>query len=49
MVNSYSTDNTVKIASSMGADVYQNVFVNNVIQFNWALDNVSIDTKWTCA
>ena len=49
VVDSYSTDNTVKIASSMGADVYQNVFVNNAIQFNWALDNVSIDTKWTCA
>lgn len=47
VVDSYSTDNTVKIASSMGADVYQNVFVNNAIQFNWALDNVSIDTKWT--
>ena len=31
----------------MGADVYENKFENYARQFNWALDNTGIDTKWT--
>ena len=47
VVDSFSTDKTVEIAREMGADVYENKFENYARQFNWALDNTGIDTKWT--
>lgn len=46
VVDSYSDDETIQIAKKMGAEVYQNKFVNYATQFNWALDNVNITTKW---
>lgn len=46
IVDSYSTDDTVAIAASLGAQVYQNPWVNNAVQFNWALDNLPITTEW---
>jgi hypothetical protein len=30
----------------MGAEVYRNDWVNHATQFNWALDNLDIDTPW---
>lgn len=46
VVDSYSSDDTIKIAKSLGAEVYQNPFVNQAKQFQWALDNCKISTEW---
>ncbi|MBK8805444.1 MAG: glycosyltransferase family 2 protein [Bacteroidales bacterium] len=47
VVDSYSTDNTVEIATSFGAKVFQKKWENNhAKQFNWALDNLPIKTEW---
>lgn len=46
LVDSGSSDRTVAIASSMGADVYSNRFVNHSAQLNWGLDNSDIRTAW---
>ncbi len=46
VVDSFSTDNTVKIAISLGARVYQNRWKNYASQFNWALLNCPIRSKW---
>ncbi len=37
---------TIDIARRMGARVFQNPFVHQVQQFNWALDNCEIKTDW---
>jgi glycosyltransferase involved in cell wall biosynthesis len=39
VVDSFSTDRTVKLAKSLGAEVMQRAFVNHAEQFQWALDN----------
>lgn len=46
VVDSYSTDNTIKIVNNLGAKTYQNPFVNQAIQFNWALQNCEINSHW---
>ncbi|MDO6739317.1 glycosyltransferase family 2 protein [Wenyingzhuangia sp. 2_MG-2023] len=46
VVDSYSSDNTVKIAKRLGAKVYQNSWVNYATQFNWALENCNIQSDW---
>lgn len=46
IVDSESTDRTIEICKQYGARVYQNPFVNQALQFNWALDNVSIKNDW---
>jgi len=46
VVDSFSTDNTVKLAESLGAEVYQNVWVNYANQFQWALDHCAIGSEW---
>ena len=47
VVDSGSTDATVRIARDAGADVLEHPFENYARQFNWALDNGAIDTAWT--
>jgi glycosyltransferase involved in cell wall biosynthesis len=47
VVDSFSTDNTVEIARNAGAEVFENPFRNYADQFNWALDNCRISSKWT--
>ncbi len=47
VVDSCSTDNTVDVARKMGAEVLIHPFENHARQFNWALDNADIITKWT--
>lgn len=47
VVDSYSTDKTVEIAKQLGATVYQNKYVNQAQQFQWALDHCPISTEWT--
>lgn len=47
VVDSYSTDQTCEIARSCGAVVFQNKYVNQAQQFQWALDNCPIRAEWT--
>ena len=46
VVDSFSTDKTVEIASGMGAKVLQNPFVSQAAQFKWAIDNTDISSSW---
>ncbi len=46
VVDSYSTDQTTKLAMNLGARVFSNEWVNYSNQFNWALKNTSIKTDW---
>jgi len=46
VVDSGSTDSTVKIAESFGASVYTNPFVNQAVQYNWAMDNLPLKSEW---
>lgn len=46
VIDSYSTDNTVKIANENGATVLQHIFVNQSKQYQWAMENIQICTKW---
>jgi len=47
VVDSGSTDDTVELAIKYGAEVSSHPFENYARQFNWAIDNTRIDTKWT--
>ena len=44
VVDSYSTDKTVDIARSLGAEVIQHEFINQAKQFIYALNNLDIKT-----
>lgn len=46
VVDSYSDDQTLEIAGNMNVRVFQNKFINQSQQFNWALENLPIKTKW---
>lgn len=46
VIDSFSSDKTTEIAKKMGAKVYQNPFVNQAVQFNWALANCNIQNDW---
>ncbi len=46
VVDSGSTDKTVQIACSLGAEIFTHPFVHYADQFNWALRNTHINTKW---
>ena len=46
VVDSFSTDDTCDIARSLGAEVVQHPFKNQADQFNWAIDNLNIETEW---
>ena len=46
VVDSYSSDNTVKIAGELGAKVLQNPWKNYATQFQWGLENAEIKSSW---
>jgi glycosyltransferase involved in cell wall biosynthesis len=46
VIDSFSQDDTVEIATSLGARVYQNPWKNHANQFQWALTNCPIETPW---
>ncbi|WP_339386218.1 glycosyltransferase family 2 protein [Vibrio caribbeanicus] len=47
VIDSCSDDDTVVIAESLGAKVYQNAWPgNHAKQFQWGLDNCPIETEW---
>ena len=47
VIDCFSQDKTVDIASGYeNVTVLQNKWVNHAVQFNWALDNAPIETKW---
>lgn len=46
VVDSFSTDRTLEIARSHGAEVLQRAFKNQADQFQWALDNCDLATDW---
>jgi glycosyltransferase involved in cell wall biosynthesis len=46
VVDSFSRDRTVEIATALGANVLQRNFINYAKQFQWALDNAPITAKW---
>lgn len=46
VVDSFSVDSTRQIALKHGARFFQNKFINQGIQFNWALDNIEIKNSW---
>jgi glycosyltransferase involved in cell wall biosynthesis len=46
VVDSGSTDGTLKLAKSMGARICQSTWRGFASQRNWALDNAEIETDW---
>ena len=46
IIDSFSNDATESICKAAGARFLQNPFVNQAIQFNWALDNVALKHDW---
>lgn len=47
IVDCFSTDGTQEIARKLGAGVVEHKWPGNqAAQFNWALDNLEIDTEW---
>ena len=48
IIDSFSSDRTVEIARSLGAEVYQNAWENNyAAQLNWGITQVNAQTTWT--
>lgn len=46
IVDSFSSDKTCEIAKNNLASVFQNPFVNQAKQFQWAIDNCGIESHW---
>ena len=46
LVDSFSTDKTVEIARKNGCEIYEHEFKHYGAQFQYALDNCNIRTKW---
>lgn len=46
IADSFSTDDTLRIAQEHGARVVQHPFTNHATQFNWALTQLDSDTDW---
>lgn len=49
VVDSGSTDQTIAICRSYGVEPVQHAYVNHASQWQWALDNLPIETDWVLA
>ena len=48
IIDSFSTDRTIEIASNLGAEVYSHAWENNYAkQLNWGIQEAQIQTEWT--
>ena len=48
IIDSYSTDRTVEIAQSMGAEIFVHTWENNHSkQINWGIQAINVQTPWT--
>ncbi len=46
VVDSFSSDSTVTLAKTAGAEVWNNVFVNHAAQFQWTIDRLDQHEGW---
>ncbi len=46
VVDSFSTDDTLVVATSYGCEIFQNKFENHPRQWDYALRTCNITTKW---
>lgn len=46
VVDSFSTDQTFEIAKQESSEIFQHPFINQALQFQWAMDNCDIQTEW---
>lgn len=46
VVDSISSDKTVEIATKLGATVIQHEYINQAQQFQWAIENLPIESEW---
>lgn len=46
VVDSFSTDKTIEIAKSLGAEIVEHEFENQAKQFIYAINHLEIDTQW---
>lgn len=46
VIDSFSTDGTVEIARSLGAEVIEHEFLNHAAQFNWGVEAADVQTAW---
>ena len=46
LIDSGSNDKTISIAQELGVSVVFHKFISHSKQFNWALNNIDIDTEW---
>jgi glycosyltransferase involved in cell wall biosynthesis len=46
IVDSGSHDDTLQIARTLGAEIFENPWINHAAQFNWALDHCGVTTDW---
>ena len=46
IIDSFSNDDTLEIATKYNVSIYQNKFINQAKQFIWALENADIKNEW---
>ena len=46
VIDSFSTDNTLKVAAESGVKVMQHEFINYSKQMQWAIENLPLNTAW---
>jgi len=46
IVDAFSSDRTIEIATQLGAQIYRRSWINYANQLNWAIENIPIKTNW---